>query len=66
MVFDYRTFTGLGKQILRGHKRNFVCTWPEEKVAVAPQKIEPDLSLSVQEFLAEAWVNSGLLQGQGH
>lgn len=24
--FDYRTYIGLGKQTLRGHKQNFVCT----------------------------------------
>ena len=24
--FDYRTYTGLGKQILGGHKQNLVCT----------------------------------------
>ena len=27
---------------------------------------DPDLSVSVQESLAEAWVSGGLLQGQGH
>ena len=27
---------------------------------------EPDLPVSVWEFLAEAWVDSGLSQGQGH
>ena len=36
---------------------------PGEKT---PQKTEPDLPVSVQESLAEAWVDSGLPQGQGH
>ena len=30
------------------------------------QETDPDLPVSVQETPAEAWVNSGLLQGQGH
>ena len=33
---------------------------------MTPQETEPDLPVSVQESLAEVWVNSGLLQGQGH
>ena len=64
--FDYRTSTGLGKWTLGGHKQNLVCTRSQEKGVVAPQETEPDLPVSVQESLAEAWVNSGLLQGQGH
>ena len=66
VVFDYRTFTGLGKEIFTGHKQNFVWTWTKEKGAVTAQETEPDLSVSVQQFPAEMWVNSGLLQGQGH
>ena len=31
-----------------------------------PQETDPDLPVSVQEFLVEAWVGGGLLQGQGH
>ena len=31
-----------------------------------PQETEPDLPITVQESPAEAWVDSGLLQGQGH
>ena len=31
-----------------------------------PQFVDPDLPVSVQESLAEAWVGGGLLQGQGH
>ena len=31
---------------------------------MTPQKTDPDLPVSVQESLAEAWVGGGLLQGQ--
>ena len=31
-----------------------------------PQETEPDLPVNVWESLAEVWVDSGLLQGQGH
>ena len=34
---DYRTYTGLGKQTLEGHKRNLVCTRTQEKRKVIPQ-----------------------------
>ena len=63
MVFDYRITTKLGKQTLGGHKQNFVHTRSQEKGAVSPQEIQPDLLVSVQKFLAEAWVDSGLLWG---
>ena len=53
MGFDYRTYTGLGKQTLRGHKQNLVHTRTQEKGAVTPQEADPDLSASVQESLAE-------------
>ena len=66
MGFDYRTYTGLGKQTLGGHKQNLVHTRTQEKGAVTPQEIDPDLPVSVWESLAEVWVGSGLLQGQGH
>ena len=66
MGFDYRTYTGLGNQTLGGHKQNLVHTRTQEKGAVIPQETEPDLPVSVQESPAEAWVNSGLLRGQGH
>ena len=61
MGFDYRTSTGLGKQILRGHKQNLVHTRTQEKGAVTLQETDPDLPVGVQESLAEAWVDSGLL-----
>ena len=66
MVFDYRTSTGLGKQTLGGHKQNLAHIRSQEKEAVSPQETEPDLPVSVQESPAEAWVDSGLLWGQGH
>ena len=59
MGFDYRTYIGLGKQTL-------MCTRTQEKEAMTPQETDPDLPVSVQESPAEAWVGSGLLQGQGH
>ena len=33
---------------------------------MTPQETDPDVPVSVQECLAEMWVDSGLLQGQGH
>ena len=66
MGFDYRTYTGLGKQTLGGHKRNPVCTRTQEKGVVTPKDTDPDLPVSVQESLAEAEVSSGLLEGRGH
>ena len=66
MGFDYRTCAGLEKQTLGGHKQNFVHNQTQEKGAVTPQVTQPDFPVSVQESPAEAWVDSGLLQGQGH
>ena len=66
MGFDYRTYTGLGEQTLGEHKHNFVCTRIQEKGAVTPQETDPNLPVSVQESLAEAWVCDGLLQGREH
>ena len=54
--FDYRIITKLGKQTFGGHKQNFVHTRGQEKGAVSPQKTQPNLPVSVQEFLMEAWV----------
>ena len=64
--FYYRTYTGLGKQTLGGHKQNLVHTRTQEKGAGTPQGTDPDLPMGVQESLAEQWVTSGLLQGWGH
>ena len=33
---------------------------------MTPQETDPDLPVSVQDSLAEAWVGGGLLQGWGH
>ena len=63
MGFDYRTYTGLGKQTLGGHKQNLVGTRIQEKGAVTPQETDPDLPVSVQESPVEAWVSGGLRQG---
>ena len=65
MGFDYRTSTGLGKQTLGGHRQNLVCTRTQEKGAVTPQETEPDLPVSVQESLAEVWINSGCHGAKG-
>ena len=46
------------------HKQNLVCTMTQEKGAVTPQETDPDLPVSVQESLVEAWVSGGLLKGQ--
>ena len=66
MGFDYRHYTGLGKQTLGGHKQKLVYTRTREKGAVTPQETDQDLAESVQESLAEAWVDTGLLHGQKH
>ena len=47
--FNYRTFTGLGKQTFGGHKQNLMCTRTQEKKAVTPQETEPGLPVSVWE-----------------
>ena len=61
-----RTYTGLGKQTLGGHKQNLMHTRTQEKEAVTPQETDPDLPMSVHESLAEAWVGGGLVQDWGH
>ena len=43
-----------------------LCTRTQEKGAVTPQETDPDLPVSVQESLVEAWVSGGLLQSWGH
>ena len=44
-----------GNRLLEGtHTKKLVCTRTQEKGAVTPQETEPDLPVSVQEFLAEA------------
>ena len=44
MGFDYRTYTGLGKQTLGGHKQNLVHTRTQEKGAVTPTRDWPRLA----------------------
>ena len=60
MGLDYRTSTGLGEQTLGGHEQNTVCPRTLERRAATSQETEPDLPVSVQESLAEGWVDSGL------
>ena len=66
MGFDYRTYTGLGKQTLGGHKQKLVYTRTQEKGTVTQQETDLELPVSVQESLVEACVSSGLLQIRGH
>ena len=40
-------------------------TRTQEKGAVTPQETDPDLPVTIQKSLAEAWVGGGLVQGQG-
>ena len=61
MGFDYRTYLGLGKQTLGGHKQNLVHTRSQEKGTVTPKETDPDLPVSVQESPVEVWVGGGLL-----
>ena len=65
MGFDYRHSTEVGKQIFGGHKQIIMHTRVLEKGAVIPQETKPELPVSVHEFLAESWVDSGLLRGHG-
>ena len=46
--------------MLGGHKQNLVCTRTQEKGAVTTQETDPDLPVSVQESLVEAWVGGGV------
>ena len=62
---DYRTYTGLGKQTLGGHKQNLVHTRTQEKGAVTPQETDPDLPVSVLGSPAEVWVGGGPAAGSG-
>ena len=48
-------------QTLGGHKQNLVCTRTQEKGEVTPQETDPELPVSIQEPLMEAWVGSVLL-----
>ena len=50
-----RTYTGLGKQTLGGHKQNYVRDKTQEKATVTLEETNPDLPMSVQESPAEVW-----------
>ena len=65
MGFDYRTYTGLEKQTIGGHKQNLVCNQTQEKGAVTPRETDPDLPVSVQKSPVKAWVSGGQLQVGG-
>ena len=54
------------KRLLEGTNKTLCAPGPRRKRAVTPQETDPDLPMSLQETVAEAWVNRGLLQGQGH
>ena len=54
-----------GNRLLEGTNKTS-CTPGARRKTVSPQETEPDLPVSVQESPAEAWADSGLLQGQGH
>ena len=49
--FDYRTFTGLGKQrLLEGTNKTLCAPELRRKKTVTPQETEPDLSVTVWEY----------------
>ena len=54
-----------GNRLLEGTNRTLCAPGPR-RGSVIPQETDPDLSMSVRESPAEAWVGGGLLQGQGH
>ena len=64
MLTSFKTYIGLESRLLQGTNKTLLAD--QEKRVVTPQEIDPVLPVSVQESLAEVWVNSGLLQGQGH
>ena len=65
MGFDYRTSTGLGKQLIASNRQNLVPTKTHGKGAVTPEETEPDLPVNVQESPVEIWVYSGLMIYRG-
>ena len=60
---------------LHGHRSSAYCLsgislpldmgLTQEKRVVTLPETDPDLSMTVQEYLMEAWVSSGPIQGQG-
>ena len=66
--FDYRTYTGLGKQTLchvEGTNKTLCTPGPRRKEQTA-RETDPDLPVSVQESPGETQVSSGPLQGRVH
>ena len=59
-----RTYTGLGKQTLGGHKQNLVHTRTQEKRAMTPQETDPDLPVKCPGVsgggLGQWWPAAGL------
>ena len=54
-----RIYTELRKQTLGEHKQNHVHTRTQEKGAVTTKETDPELPVSVQGSLVEAWVSVG-------
>ena len=54
----------MGNRLLEGTNRT-LCTRTQDKGALALQETDPDLSMSVKESPAEAWVAGDLLHGVG-
>ena len=65
MGFDHKTYTGLGKQILGGHKQNLVCIRTQEKGALMPQEADPRLACECLGVSSRGMIGGGLLQGWG-
>ena len=56
MGFDYRTYTGLGKQTLGGHKQNLCAPGPKD-----PTETETELCLSVScGGMGQQWTAAGI------
>ena len=60
-----RTYKGLGKQTLGGHKQNLCAPGPRRKEQWPHKRLTQTLPVSVQKSPVEVWVSSGLLQGGG-
>ena len=60
---SHQNLHSTGKWTFGGHKQKLLCTRTQEKGAVTPQETDPDLPVSVEESLVDAWVSGSLLQG---
>ena len=65
MGFDYRASLGLVKQTLAGHNQT-LCTPGPRRKRQWPHKRQSETCLCVMESPMEAWVDTGLLPGQGN